>query len=89
MKNQIEIILNVIKEDNPEQTWFTSNEIYKAFHKYKDHPRINDLKERNHGTGEFTAPYVSSLLHNYCIKPRNPKIKRQLNKQGIYIYSKI
>ena len=35
----------------------------------------------------YLPNYIASLLKNYCKKPKKPKIKRTLNKKGLFYYT--
>ena len=68
------------------KTQFSIDEIFKAIKSDKDFEKqLNQISDAEYQY--WGRDYLSSLFHNYSVRPKKPKIKRTHNK--VYYYSLI
>jgi hypothetical protein len=88
MKNQniITKLMDMIQEEQPEKTSFIFSDFNSFIKRRYWEPRVRELTDTNYTT--WAPGYIADLLKNYATKPKNPKIKREKNKEGLWEYSK-
>lgn len=83
MKNLAELILEQMDLEHSNKE-YTSRQISDWCDNNKDNPVIQKLSE-NPDYPFFQDNYIASTFKNYCLRPKEPKIKRRhINKRWHY-----
>ena len=83
-QSQGQFILSYLESKTNKKS-FTIDDIYKAIHSDKEFMTELNKISPDCDYQAWSRGYLSSLFHNYTVRPKNPKIQRTRNK--VYHYS--